>query len=212
MLFIDILPLLGFLLLISFLAGKILFMYKKSVPINSKKELNRARKIFLYPVFIVFLGLFIFQLFQSAFHFSVILLPSIFTTHLICFKFLSLLGAATIILSLILFSLTLKHFKNSLRFGLDEKNQGELITDGIFSISRNPFFLSFDLYFLGNALIFPNLFFIGFAVLALFGIHFFILKEENFMRKVYGNEYKKYAEQTGRYFTIRSNKRKTDWE
>lgn len=210
MLFIDILPLLGFLVLIFLLAGKILFMYKKSVRINSGKELNRARKIFLYPVFIVFLGLFILQLFQSAFHFSSILLPSIFSTHLLCFKFLSVLGAATIILSLILFSLTLKHIKNSLRFGLDENNQGELITDGIFSISRNPFFLSFDLYFLGNALIFFNLFFIGFAVLALFGIHFFILKEEKFLRKYYGAEYEKYSKKVGRYFTFRSNNRKTD--
>ena len=103
-------------------------------------------------------------------------------------------------ISLVLFALTLSHFKNSLRFGIDEKNKGELITKGVFSLSRNPFFLSIDIYFAGIALLLPNLFFIGFSVLAIVSIHFFILKEEKFMQSMYGKEYASYAKNVRRYF------------
>jgi protein-S-isoprenylcysteine O-methyltransferase Ste14 len=92
------------------------------------------------------------------------------------------------------------HFKTSIRFGLNDKNKGKLITSGVFAYSRNPFFLSLDLYFLGISLMLPNLFFIGFAVLTVISIHFFILKEEKFMLKAYGIEYKKYVSKVGRYF------------
>ncbi len=109
-------------------------------------------------------------------------------------------GTVVVLFSLVLWITTLLHFNKSLRFGLDPKNPGKLITTGIFSVSRNPFFLSLDLYFAGIALILPDLFFISFAALAIISIHFFILKEEKFLLKIYGEDYKMYAEKTERYF------------
>jgi protein-S-isoprenylcysteine O-methyltransferase Ste14 len=96
--------------------------------------------------------------------------------------------------------LTLLHFRFSLRFGLDDKNQGELVTRGVFSQSRNPFFLSINLFFVGLALFHTSVFFIVMALLTLISIHFFILKEEKFLRKHYGEAYQKYREKVGRYF------------
>jgi len=87
-----------------------------------------------------------------------------------------------------------------LRFGLNENNRGKLINTGIFSVSRNPFFFSIILCFVGTALIFMNWFFIGFAVLAIVSIHFFILKEEKFMRQHYGESYREYRKKVRRYF------------
>jgi protein-S-isoprenylcysteine O-methyltransferase Ste14 len=49
-------------------------------------------------------------------------------------------------------------------------------------------------------MVFPNFFFIGFAVLAIVSIHFFILKEEKFMGKIYGADYEKYLQKVRRYF------------
>ena len=46
----------------------------------------------------------------------------------------------------------------------------------------------------------PNLFLIGFSILAITGIHFFILKEEKIMRNMYGSEYEEYAKNVRRYF------------
>jgi protein-S-isoprenylcysteine O-methyltransferase Ste14 len=109
-------------------------------------------------------------------------------------------GVVITIMSLIIMLLTLLHFRNSLRFGLDENNRGKLITGGIFSISRNPFFTSLLLWFFGIALILPSPFFIGFALLAAVGIHFFILKEEKFMQRFYGVEYLEYRRKVRRYF------------
>jgi protein-S-isoprenylcysteine O-methyltransferase Ste14 len=100
---------------------------------------------------------------------------------------------------LVFMLITLFHFKNSLRFGLDQKNRGKLITTGVFSFSRNPFFLSLGIYLVGIALLQLNLFFIGFTVLAFTSIHFFVLKEEKFMRVAFGNEYLEYMQKVRRY-------------
>jgi protein-S-isoprenylcysteine O-methyltransferase Ste14 len=127
-------------------------------------------------------------------------LPDFVTKSLHNFQWLRFAGAILIFISLAFWVLTLLDFRFSLRFGLDEKNLGKLITTGIFSRSRNPFFLSIDLFFTGLALFHPSIFFLGMAALTLVSIHFFILKEEKFLRKHYGEAYKKYQEKTGRYF------------
>ena len=38
------------------------------------------------------------------------------------------------------------------------------------------------------------------AFLTLISVHFFILKEENFLRKHYGEAYRKYQQKVSRYF------------
>ncbi len=96
--------------------------------------------------------------------------------------------------------ITLTHFNTSLRFGLDKNTRGKLITIGIFSISRNPFFLSLDIYFIGTAMVLPSIFFLVFAATTVVSIHFFILKEERFMADNYSEEYLKYRQKTRRYF------------
>jgi len=60
--------------------------------------------------------------------------------------------------------------------------------------------LSLLLFFTGTALVFPNFFFITFAVCAFAGIHFSILKEEKFLYLVYDEEYKNYTAKVRRYF------------
>ena len=96
--------------------------------------------------------------------------------------------------------LTLKSFNKSLRFGMDSKNLGKLITTGTFSVSRNPFFVSILLYFIGIVLLIPNIFFIAIAISTVVSIHLFILKEEKFLKENYDKEYKNYAQKTRRYF------------
>ena len=144
--------------------------------------------------------LWIIELIKPAFEISV--LPEGMTNLLVESIFLKIAGVSLISISLVLLAVTLYHFKTSLRFGTNEKNKGELITTGIFSLTRNPFFLSLDLYFLGISMLLPTLFFIGFSALALISIHFFILNEEKFMIKVYSEEYEKYAQKVQRYILI----------
>nr|WP_319511057.1 isoprenylcysteine carboxylmethyltransferase family protein [uncultured Draconibacterium sp.] len=95
---------------------------------------------------------------------------------------------------------TLRDLNQSLRFGLNESNLGKLVTGGIYAQSRNPFFLAINFLFAGISLIFPTPFFMGISLLTLFSIHFFILKEERFMRENYGMEYMNYCKKVRRYF------------
>jgi protein-S-isoprenylcysteine O-methyltransferase Ste14 len=155
--------------------------------------------LFLNLVFLLILLFWLFELTKTVFHISFSVLPEMLAKPLIESDFMKITGVLGSGFALVLLMLTLSHFKNSLRFGLDEKNRKELITTGVFAYSRNPFFLSLDIYFLGIALLQPSLFFIGFAVLTFVIIHFFILKEEIFMRRVYDGKYLEYRRKVRRY-------------
>lgn len=197
--FSNYFPLIGFVFLLLMITGKIVYLNKKGVAVLSKSGKKQKLTVFLYPVFVLLILFFVWEISNPVlqikpFHFSLK-----FTGHLCHSKYTDLAGTILIFSSLILMLTTLLHFRKSLRFGLDENNTGELIRTGIFCASRNPFFLSVNLYFSGTAFIFPSPFFIGFAVLALVSIHFFILKEEKFMEKVYRDEYRNYVEKVRRY-------------
>ena len=195
----EIFPLASFLLLIILIYGRVVILKRKGVKVSSGSGKKGKTSVFLFPVFFLILLLWVWEIAKPVFQVSVSILHESITHQLIESAFLKIAGVLVISTSLVLLTLTLFHFKNSLRFGMDEKNKGKLVTTGIFSVSRNPFFLSLDLYFLGIAVFLPNLFFIGFAVLALVGIHFFILKEEKFMLKNYGAEYLNYTRKVRRY-------------
>jgi protein-S-isoprenylcysteine O-methyltransferase Ste14 len=196
----DALPFLSFLALAGILTGRILTLLKKGIQISSKNGKRNKATMFLFPVFGLIFLVWLFEITKPAFQISFSVLPEMLTNRLIQSSLMKITGAVLIFLAMLVLTITLVHLNTSLRFGLDEKNQGKLVTTGIFSVSRNPFFLSLDFYFPGIALIFPSLFFIGFAVLAIVSIHFFILKEEKFLGKVYGKEYEKYSGRTKRYF------------
>lgn len=195
----EILPLASFLVLIFLISGRVIFLKRSGVKVSSASAKRNKFRLFLYLLFLPILFLWLFELVKPAFQISFSVLPESFTNFLAESVFLKITGVVVVIMAFVLMTLALFHFKNSLRFGLDKKNKGKLITSGIFSVSRNPFFLSLDFYFLGIALMIPSLFFICFSVLSLVSIHFFILKEENFMLKMYGDEYQKYLEKVRRY-------------
>ena len=105
------------------------------------------------------------------------LLPKVLTSFLFDSVVIRLTGVLVVVISVFIMKITLNHFGTSLRFGLNENNTGKLVKTGVFSRSRNPFFLSLLLFFTGTAMIFPNFFFLIFAVSALAGVHFSILKK-----------------------------------
>ena len=197
---LEIVPFAGFILLVALISARIILLKKRGVKVSSQNENPPGYMRILYPVFFLLLLVWIFELAKPVFQFQFFILNHQLTAPLVSSVFLKISGAFLTVLSLVFMTLTLLHFKTSLRFGLNEDNRGMLITDGIFSHSRNPFFLSIILYFTGTMLVFPNWFFIGFALLATVSIHFFILKEEKFMLQHYGNSYREYRKTVRRYF------------
>jgi protein-S-isoprenylcysteine O-methyltransferase Ste14 len=113
---------------------------------------------------------------------------------------LSFTGLIFTYLAIIIFVLALYYFTNSWRVGIDNQNQGKLITNGIFNFSRNPVFLSMNLLFIGVFLAFPNILFLIVTIALLVAIHRIILNEEKHLLKHYGDDYIKYQKQVNRYF------------
>jgi protein-S-isoprenylcysteine O-methyltransferase Ste14 len=194
----ELTPSAGFVVLILLISFNSLELKRKGVRVSAAGTRKPGNIKWVYPVFAFFFLLFLTEIFKPLHGFS--LLPKVLTYFLFDFVLFRLTGVLAVFFSVFILKITLNHFGPSLRFGLNENNAGKLVKTGVFSRSRNPFFLSLLIFFTGTSLIFPNLFFLIFAISAFAGIHFSILKEEKFLYKVYDEEYKKYTAKVRRYF------------
>ena len=93
----------------------------------------------------------------------------------------------------------LPHFGNSFRVGIDEQKPDKLITTGMFAYSRNPIYVYFDMYFIGQFLIHRNIIIVAASAGFALAIHRQILREERFLSSHYGSEYDEYRSKTRRY-------------
>ncbi|MDL2253987.1 isoprenylcysteine carboxylmethyltransferase family protein [Ruminococcaceae bacterium OttesenSCG-928-I18] len=101
--------------------------------------------------------------------------------------------------SLVWFALTLKAFGRSFRVGIDEGTRDELITDGTFSLSRNPLYVAFIAFFLGFFLSAPNCMSALFLLFLTTMVHRQILREKKFLAAHYGAAYEQYCARVRRY-------------
>jgi len=108
-------------------------------------------------------------------------------------------GLALCGLALAGFILSLISFGDSFRVGIDEKAPSELVTGGMFAISRNPVYLCFLLLFAGLFLIHRNLLILIATVFFAAMIHRQILREEAFLKKRHGEEFEDYCKRVRRY-------------
>lgn len=193
-------PAAGFLVMAAIIVSRLVSIKAKGVKVGTENSFVNPAKAFLFLLFFCYLLLFLSEIIGLVVLLPFSLVPGFLSTAFFNFLLMKAFGSAVIVFSLFLLWITFRHFKSSLRFGLNKNNLGKLITSGIFSVSRNPFFLSVELFFIGVALIFPSLFFIATAVFSIVGIHFFILKEEKFMIESYGESYSAYRKKVPRYF------------
>lgn len=99
----------------------------------------------------------------------------------------------------ILFTVSVVTMKDSWRAGIAENDKTEIIKDGIYSISRNPAFLAFDLVYAGLLLMAFNWVLMVFSFFAVTMLHLQILQEEAFLSKKFGAEYIAYKNKVRRY-------------
>ncbi len=109
------------------------------------------------------------------------------------------IGIILCALALVGILLCLISFGKSFRIGIDRDTPDKLVTTGMFSVSRNPIYVSFLTFFLGIFLSYPNAIFTFFLLAAFASIHRQILREEDFLKKHYGNEYTEYCKKVRRY-------------
>lgn len=99
----------------------------------------------------------------------------------------------------IVFATAVVTMRDSWRAGIAANDKTEIITCGIYKISRNPAFLGFDLVYLGLLLMFFNLPLLLFSVWAMTMLHLQILQEEQYLAEAFGDEYTEYKKLVCRY-------------
>ena len=124
------------------------------------------------------------------------------------FSAIKIMGLVIISLACVLGISTLITMKDSWRVGIRPEQKTDLITNGIFKLSRNPYFLSFNLMFLGIFLVYPTLVYLIFYLTFIIILHLIIMDEEKHLIKQHGDLYKNYKASVNRYFSLRfRNKR-----
>ena len=99
------------------------------------------------------------------------------------------------------FVMAVIQMKENWRAGVQREEKTDLVTTGIYSISRNPAFLGFDLMYIGILCSFFNWYIFVATVLALVLFHLQIVKvEEEFLTETFGQEYIAYKKKVFRYF------------
>ena len=118
------------------------------------------------------------------------------TAHIV----LQFTGVVITMFGVLAFIVSVTQMKENWRAGVQKEEKTNLVTTGIYSISRNPAFLGFDLMYIGILFSFFNwilCFATGFAVV------FFHLQvvnvEEDFLIEAFGNEYLQYKSKVCRY-------------
>ena len=99
----------------------------------------------------------------------------------------------------LIFLISVLCMKDSWRAGIPDRDRTELVTEGIYSFSRNPAFLGFDLQYIGLLLMFCNLLTGMFSVFAITMLHLQILQEERYLTAAFGPEYLQYRRHVLRY-------------
>jgi len=146
---------------------------------------------FLMPPFALF---YFYVVFANAFNFPAVSRQKFFDSAVVSWA-----GVLVCLAGLVLLFLSLVSFGKSFRVGIDQEHPDKLITTGVFAFSRNPIYVAFALVLLGQFLVFPNWILSVYMVAAIGVIHRQVLREEEYLRKYYGQEYSDYCGRVRRY-------------
>lgn len=136
-----------------------------------------------------------YLVFAAAFHWPTVSRQLLFDSEII-----SWIGVLLFLAGLCLFLLSLISFGRSFRVGIDTEKPDKLVTTGVFAFSRNPIYLAFALVLLGQFLVFPNWLILAYLVAGVWLFHRQVLREEEYLRRHYGEEFDGYCKRVGRYF------------
>ena len=187
-----------FFLVFSMRAAHLLFVRKVN-PIaigRGKKGFSLGFELIAFVGLIVWIG----EIVRHSLHARFSIFPVSFDLLLIDSNSLKAVGVVFVALALVMFALAFLSFGNSWRVGMDVQTPGALVTRGTFAFTRNPIFVSLDLWFIGIFLINRTLGFLIFALAAVIVLHWQMLREEKFLSELYGEPYREYFARTARYF------------
>ncbi|MBQ8188460.1 MAG: isoprenylcysteine carboxylmethyltransferase family protein [Lachnospiraceae bacterium] len=172
----------------AFYIAKILMQKKQSIQTNQMGKGNKPTKV-----------LFIERIMSVATILTIVMeVFSIFLTKTYLPIGFRIAGIVTGICAVTIFAAATITMKTSWRVGIPEEKT-ELVTSGIYSISRNPAFVAFDLLYLAICLLFFYIPLLIISIWAAVMLHIQILQEEVHMHSMFGESYDEYKKHTGRY-------------
>ncbi|MGH8932731.1 MAG: methyltransferase family protein [Egibacteraceae bacterium] len=149
------------------------------------------KRDFLIPPFALF---YFYLVFAAAINWPTVSTQEFFSSGVIAW-----MGVAFCLAGLLLLLWSLISFGRSFRVGIDADHPDKLITTGIFAFSRNPIYVAFGLILLGQFLIFSNWILLVYIGAAAWLIHRQVLREEEYLKGQYGQEYLEYCNRVRRY-------------
>jgi protein-S-isoprenylcysteine O-methyltransferase Ste14 len=108
------------------------------------------------------------------------------------------IGLVVLAVSLVWTIIAQGHMKNSWRIGIDTETKTELVTTGLFGLSRNPIFFGMILSLIGLFLVSPNALTFLFLILGYVLIQIQIRLEEEFLTNEHGQKYIDYKHKVRR--------------
>ena len=112
---------------------------------------------------------------------------------------LQIIGLIILFVALVWIAIAQHQMSNSWRIGIDEKHKTRLVTEGVFSISRNPIFLGMLSTLLGLFLVIPNAITFMVLITGFISVQIQVRLEEEFLLKTHGEAYKNYSSKTKRW-------------
>lgn len=108
------------------------------------------------------------------------------------------IGLTLLFISLLWTIIAQGHMKNSWRIGIDNDTKTELVTTGLFSVSRNPIFFGMILSLVGLFLSTPNALTALFLIVGYILIQIQIRLEEEFLENEHKQTYLNYKQKVKR--------------
>lgn len=108
-------------------------------------------------------------------------------------------GWALLVLSAGWMAVAQAQMGNSWRIGIDAKNPTELVSTGLFAVSRNPIFLSVRLSLLGLLLVLPNAMTLSLLAAGEVLMQVQVRLEEHHLRRLHGERYQVYRAKVRRW-------------
>ncbi len=141
--YFQVITLIIFLLLFF---GRTIWLRRKGTKVFVMGSGKKGFTALLEKSFLIFFPIWLIEIGIYSSHLNIQFLPLVLIKQIFKNQIIQFTGAVVIFISLLVFCLALISFKSSWRVGIDTVSPGELITTGVFSATRNPIFLSMDLY------------------------------------------------------------------
>jgi protein-S-isoprenylcysteine O-methyltransferase Ste14 len=177
------------ILMLGMVLTRALLLKKRGIEVMKFGKLDKTD--FLIPPFAFF---YFYLVFANAFGWRTVSAQEFFHSEGI-----SWLGVLFCLAGLSILLWSLISFGQSFRVGIDTERPDKLITGGVFAYSRNPIYVAFAFILLGQFLIFPNVILLVYLCAGVWLFHRQVLREEEFLKQHYGEEYLGYCNHVRRY-------------